>query len=113
MDDPNPYASPQCSEPGSSDAYSARVVAWRDGDVLVVPRRKAVLPRSCLVSGRSHGIGTHSITEFGSPAKFGMLPLLLVPFVGFYLALIVFCVWFSLGRGAQVKPWLRYLWNKS
>jgi hypothetical protein len=108
MDETNPYASPQCSEPDSSDAYSARVVAWRDGDVLVVPRRKAVLPRVCLISGRSHGKGGHGIAKFCSPVKFLLLPLLLVPFVGFYLALIAGCVSVTIGWGANCKVWLSY-----
>jgi hypothetical protein len=46
--------------------------------------------------------------EFRGPTAFVILPLLLVPFVGFGLAAIACGVFVAVGWGAQITPWLSY-----
>jgi hypothetical protein len=113
-EDFNPYASPKSVDwdPSLSESTGVsqpeRTTAWRQGDVLIVPRKGAVLPRACLISNSSSGVLEMAFATFVGRSRFLLLLLLLLPFVGFFCAILCALVLLRVGCGARVRFWLRW-----
>jgi hypothetical protein len=108
LDDTNPYASPQSIGLESYTPAVEQPVAWRQGDVLIVPRKGAVLPRACLISNESSGVWKLPITTFRDRALFLLVPLLLLPFAGVVCAGLCGGVLLLLGWVAEIHVWARW-----
>lgn len=91
----------------ASDQHQSGQPAWRDGNVVVVPTEKAVLPRACMLSNRSRGVWQYRITVFHNWTAFVLLPLLVVPFVG--LLCVAVGIWLLRlnGSAAEIRLWVR------
>ncbi len=108
MDDTNPYASPRSIGLESSASWPGPTVAWRQGDVLIVPRKGGVLPRACLISNKSWGVWKLPITTFLNRALFLLVPLFLLPFAGVICAVLCAGVLLLFGWAAEIRVWARW-----
>lgn len=108
MDETNPYASPRSIGLESSASWPEPPVAWRQGDVLIVPRKGGVLPRACLISNKSWGVWKLPITTFLDRALFLLVPLFLLPFAGVICAGLCGGVLLLLGWAAEIRVWARW-----
>ena len=107
MDEANPYASPRCHEPApATHPESQEPSAWRDGDVLVVRRSGAQLPRACVKSNRCHLVAR--LVEITLPGRWLWLlvALLVVPLLGPIILLVVAPELIRVGRAGRTVFWI-------
>ncbi len=104
MDETNPYASPIH---GGIEASESGRPAWRDGNVLLVSPKNAVLPRACSVSNRSWGVWRWRITVCNNWTAFVLLPLFVVPFIGLLCMSVGIWLLRLSGGVAEVRLWVR------
>lgn len=113
-DDTNPYASPRSIgwDPSLSEPTGAsqpeQPMAWRQGDVLILPRKGAVLPRACLICNRSSGLMKIVVTTFANRSILLLLPLFLLPFVGSFCVMPCWFVLLRVGWAAEIRIWVRW-----
>jgi len=113
MDETNPYASPVPYEPATREESFAPKQqqpgrpAWREGDVLVVPGKNAVLPRACVLTNRTGSVWRWRIVESPLWGELMLALLLLVPFAGLVVGAIGAHLLIGTGWAAEIRLWLR------
>ncbi len=105
----NPYASPQAAIEASPSPEPEMGQIWREGDELVFIRKQARPPRACWVTNRERFLHQAPLVDDAVGAAV-VLGLLLIPIVGFILALFVAVVATILGHigGAPSLAWLTW-----
>lgn len=113
MDDTNPYASHALYESATREDSSAPEQkqpgppAWREGDVLVVPGKNAVLPRACVLTNFKGSVWRWRIVEGPLWGELMLALLLLVPFAGLVIGAIAAHLLLGTGRAVEIRLWLR------
>ena len=107
LDDRNPYASPRCAEPAlAADSEAQEPSAWRDGDVLVVRRKGAVLPRACLKSNRSYLIAKEDVQILPDGWRRLLPSVLFVPLLGLVFYGVALGLLVRAGRVGRIVVWV-------
>ena len=107
LDDPNPYASPRCAEPAPpADSEPQEPSAWRDGDVLVVRRKGAVLPRACVKTNRSYLIAKEAVQIPPDGWRWLLPSVLVVPLLGLVFYGVALGLLVRAGRVGRVVVWV-------
>jgi hypothetical protein len=107
LDDPNPYASPRCAEPAiAADSEAQGPSAWRDGDVLVVRRNGAVLPRACLKSNRSYLIAQEAVQILPDGWRWLLPSVVVVPLLGLVFHGVALGLLIRAGRVGRIVVWV-------